>query len=374
MRAKAVSRWHDGGVVCDDAEIPLSALLSRVVVAFAIEFDNEFERRMPHRTTVYGASGDPGQVPWLVSMAMWVNCMRFVPVEGISTTELAHRGRMTRRTAPMILKRMGRWWGYLRVDPESGTATSRVIRATESGAQAQRVWQPLTGEIEQRWRSRFGEGAVDRLGAALGRLVAQLPADLPDFPPVGEHPRAHPEVLAAVSDLNLSALTARALIAYSDDLEQHLHLPTALGANVLRVICDDGVPVRELGPLTGLAQMGIDNSLSVLTRRGLLDIESAGRGRARVARPSTSGTSLQHAYNSETSALEHRWAQRYGKSTITDLREALTAVAGTSHHADPRLLEGARAHPDGWRAQLPAPHELPHYPMVSHRGGFPDGS
>jgi len=30
------------------AGLPLSTLLSQVLVAFTIEFDNEFERRMPH--------------------------------------------------------------------------------------------------------------------------------------------------------------------------------------------------------------------------------------------------------------------------------------------------------------------------------------
>jgi hypothetical protein len=30
--------------------LPLSALVSQALVAFAIEFDNEFEHQMPHRT------------------------------------------------------------------------------------------------------------------------------------------------------------------------------------------------------------------------------------------------------------------------------------------------------------------------------------
>jgi hypothetical protein len=34
--------------------LPLSALVSQVLVAFIIEFDNEFERQMPHRTTDRG--------------------------------------------------------------------------------------------------------------------------------------------------------------------------------------------------------------------------------------------------------------------------------------------------------------------------------
>jgi hypothetical protein len=37
--------------------LPLPALLSAALVAFTIEFDNEAEHRMPHRTTNYGAAG-----------------------------------------------------------------------------------------------------------------------------------------------------------------------------------------------------------------------------------------------------------------------------------------------------------------------------
>jgi hypothetical protein len=50
-----------------------------------------------------------------------------------------------------------------------------------------------------------------------------------------------------------------------------------------------------------------------------------------------------------------------------------------------RLAEGLRPPPNGWRAQPPYRRwtdqvladpagTLPHYPMVLHRGGFPDGS
>src|SRR5580658_808460 len=34
--------------------LPLSALLSQALVAFTIEFDNEFEHQAPHRTTNHG--------------------------------------------------------------------------------------------------------------------------------------------------------------------------------------------------------------------------------------------------------------------------------------------------------------------------------
>ena len=58
-------------------QLPLPAQLSHALVAFTIEFDNEFEHRMPHRTTSHGSTPGMDRPPFLVSMAMWVNCMRF---------------------------------------------------------------------------------------------------------------------------------------------------------------------------------------------------------------------------------------------------------------------------------------------------------
>ena len=37
-------------------------------------------------------------------------------------------------------------------------------------------------------------------------------------------------------------------------------------------------------------------------------------------------------------------------------------------------MRGLEPYPDGWRAKVRRPEALPHYPMVLHRGGYPDGS
>ena len=66
-----------------EGRLPLPTLLSHALVAFTIEFDNEFEHRVPHRTTNHGSTG-PGSSPWLVSMVMWLKFLRFVPVDGIT--------------------------------------------------------------------------------------------------------------------------------------------------------------------------------------------------------------------------------------------------------------------------------------------------
>lgn len=49
------------------ASIALSGLLSRALVAFTLEFDNEFEHQAPHRTTSSRSKAARGS-PWLVAM------------------------------------------------------------------------------------------------------------------------------------------------------------------------------------------------------------------------------------------------------------------------------------------------------------------
>jgi hypothetical protein len=56
---------------------------------------------------------------------------------------------------------------------------------------------------------------------------------------------------------------------------------------------------------------------------------------------------------------------------VTALRQALEPLAAGD---PPRLFAGLEPYPDGWRARVPAPAALPHYPMTLHRGGYPDGS
>lgn len=66
-----------------------------------------------------------------------------------------------------------------------------------------------------------------------------------------------------------------------------------------------------------------------------------------------------------------------------DSLERLFVRAGAD--GQPLLAAGLRPYPDGWRAHPPYLSQtqallsdpggaLPHYPMVSHRGGYPDGS
>src|SRR5271163_236137 len=92
---------------------PLSTLLSQLLIAFTIEFDNEFEQQMPHRTTSFASATDRG--PWLGSMVLWVNLLRLVPEGGITVGEL----RRQARTEMIQLQGMERW-GHIIVTPNPG--------------------------------------------------------------------------------------------------------------------------------------------------------------------------------------------------------------------------------------------------------------
>src|SRR5271154_6742807 len=121
--------------------LPLPTLLSQALVAFIIEFDNEFERQMPHRTTNHGSTPGSKDAPWLVSMVMWTKFMRYIPDEGVAVAELRSLLRMTDKGLDAWLTRLGKWWGYVVVDRDA------VVCPSNAGRRAQAVWRPLTATI-----------------------------------------------------------------------------------------------------------------------------------------------------------------------------------------------------------------------------------
>jgi hypothetical protein len=109
--------------------LPLSALLSQVLVAFTIEFDNEFEHQVPHRTTSLGSTTGSRRVPWLVSRVMWSNFMRFVDEEGTTIRDLQRLLRMPARDMRIWVTRMSEWWGYIVVESKAAGAQSKRIHS-----------------------------------------------------------------------------------------------------------------------------------------------------------------------------------------------------------------------------------------------------
>jgi DNA-binding MarR family transcriptional regulator len=176
--------------------------------------------------------------------------------------------------------------------------------------------------------------------------------------------------------LDLSVLVSQVLLSFTLDFERDSKISLPISANTLRVLDEAGVRVGDLPRLTGVSKEANAMATGWLVRRGCAVIEpdpSASRGK--VVRLTQKGLAAQAKYRRVLAATEQEWQARYRKRDISRLRGCLEALAGEdSATRRSRLFEGLEPYPDGWRASVTRPETLPHYPMVLHRGGYPDGS
>jgi hypothetical protein len=364
-------------------ETPFSTLLSQVLVTYTIELDNEFERR-------FEEAGGGARV---VSVVMWSNFLRFVD-NGIAVGELPDAAGLQKRRMLSTLGGMERWryvfvastrarqppkakrdgWGSARA-----LRSDWVVRPTPAGRTAAAIWHELFDEIEARWAERFGTDAVDELREALRASVARIDVELPDFLPVVDNangmaadvpPRERRGVAADAS--HLTALLSRVLLAYTLDFERGSELSLPLSANFVRILDGKGISVRDLPLLTGVSKEATAMALTFLAKTRFVAVEGTSAAKKR-ARLTPTGQELQRTLARRHADVATRWETRRLQSALDHVLE----------HAD--LARGLEPHPGGWRAGKPYALRteamlanprgaLPHYPMVLHRGGWPDGS
>jgi DNA-binding MarR family transcriptional regulator len=379
-------------MVCDSAvggAMPLSALLSQTLIAFTIEFDNEAERRIEHKTTSHG--GTRGGV-WLVSMAMWLNCMRYAGEDPITVGEMQRLARGRTNLDGM------RRWGYITLTPDPADRRSKpreadmVIRATRRGLAAKQAWQPLTDVIEQRWRERYGSDTIGRLTDSLQAIAGQLGQSLPDCLPIlgyglfsagtrpGENrydavgPADDRHDVTADRVLPLPWLLARVLLAFAIDFELRAKISLAIAANALRLLDEKGTKIKDMPALSGVSTEGLAMATGYLEKRGLAVIGTGPSGEKwKVARLTEEGSRAAAASRELMAAVEGDWRAAYGSAAVSDLRQALQPLVGDGSAQSP-LFAAIEPYPEGWRAAVRRPATLPQYPMVLHRGGYPDGS
>ncbi len=383
---------RDRGTTVLVADLGVSAVLSQALVAFTIEFDNAAERQLPHRTT-WGPAARSGRGPWLVSLTMWANFLRFLPADGVPLRDVAD-------LVPLVNLAGLERWGYVTVGPGPGggrAAPSRpdaIVRPTRWGRLAQDICAPLTGVIEQRWRDRFGEAVVGQLSSGLQAVVGPAGDEWPVFLPVSGVQRhgagPNPPILAAghrVPGAALPTLLSRALMSFRAEYERDSALSLPVSANTLRVLSADGAAVRDLPRRAGVSREAVSVSLGRLEKGGLaLTGPDPAGGRNRVARLTPRGQRAQAAYHRRADAIAGGWRARFGDGVIDRLTGALRALYAEPGGGDgPLISAGLVPDPGGWRAHPPylrlteamiadPAGSLPHYPMVSHRGGYPDGS
>jgi hypothetical protein len=378
------------------ARVPLSTLLSQALVAFTIEFDNEVEHRMPHSTTLLGRSAhdpDSPHAPWLVSMAMYFNCLRYVGEQGIRLKEMARLARTATNLDGM------RRWGYVYYAPDPADErpkppqTDWMVFLRGGGRMARAVFAPLLPEIEARWVERFGKVAVGELRSALAQIAIQFEPGLPDCLPIvgfglfssGQQEKGSAKAKKAtplpaesteeIAALPLPALLARVLTALVMEFESSSTVSLGICANVLRFLDEKPAPLRDLPEKTGVSREQVVVSVGWLARRGFAILGTApAPDKGKQIRLNEKGLVAQEQYGKLLRAIEKRWATRFGEDAVSGLHGRLEPIVGDGTARNSPLFQGLTPYPEGWRAKVRQPDLLPHFPLVSHRGGYPDGS
>ncbi|HUG66011.1 MAG TPA: hypothetical protein VMK83_12400 [Gaiellaceae bacterium] len=367
---------------------PLSVLLSRLLLAHTIELDNAFEQRM--------ATAAPER-PFRVSVVMWSNFLRFVG-DGITVGALPIAAALPKARVLSTLGGMERW-GYVYVAPPEkrtppasrrdghgsarGLRSEWVVRATEVGRAAQERWPPLFAETSERWRTRFGAQAVGELDAVLTEVLAGLdPSTIEYLPIVAATNGMRSEIAGrqAPSDpVSLLALLAQTLLAYTLEFEREAPLSLPLAENVIQVLGEPGLDLRELPGAAAVSPEAISMALTYLARLGHVEVA------AKVARLTELGVEARETTPAQHSRVEAAWTERLGRQPLDRLRSAMRRIVDQRDGVRPRLTLGLAPPPEGWRAEpryivqteamLADPLTgLPRHPMVLHRGGWPDGS
>jgi len=357
------------------SRLPLPTLLSQALVAITIELDNQFEQRVPHRTTRGDAAGGK-QGPWLLSLAMWLNLLRLVGPDGTRAGDLENAGGN--------LAGMERW-GWVRSTPQAAgerpTAQlrrDRIVHASAAGRLAASTWPGLLAEVERRWRARFGAERVRALRESLAAALRELDLELPEYLPVlGYGLRAKLPSFGlsrAGSDASLPTLLAQVLLAFTLEYERESQLALAISANVTRPLGAGPMALRELPRAAGISKEAIAMAVGFLERQGVVGLERDPVGRGKRVGLTAKG----HVWTERDARLladtEQAWLALARSGAIADLRAALEAIVGDPAAEPQPLWAGLEPYPGSWRASLPRPLTLPHYPTVLHRGGYPDGS
>ncbi|MGB7171542.1 MAG: hypothetical protein WBD32_21225, partial [Acidobacteriaceae bacterium] len=307
--------------------LPLTTLLSFALVAFTIEFDNEAEHRQPYRTSDHGG---PASAPWLVSMAMFLNCLQFVSAQGTAQRELERQARTRTNWDGM------RRWGYIYLEPDPGDPRPRppqsawLVRPTVKGRIIQESMRALLPEIEERWRTRFGDLTVRNLRKALTAMLRMLPEGLPDCMPIlhyglvteGPEPemRGRSPQESELENLPLPVLLARILLTLALEFEEESPLSLAICANILRVLESEGTLVARVPAMSGVSKEAVAMAVGFLQRHGYGQVLSqmpAKRGR--IVLLNSTGTQVQTEYPQRLGFQEERWKARIGADALANL-------------------------------------------------------
>jgi hypothetical protein len=310
-----------GSVMMSAPHKPLSALLSQILVAYTVEIDCEFERRMLQMQSRSAR----------LSLVIWLNLLRFLADGPVLVRTLASRALTVETTVTATLGCLERW-GVVELQPgkRAGFGSGRDIRAdwpvrlTAGGETAVQIWRGLIAEIDARWSKRFG-GDATRLRRSLEAIERQIDLELPQGLPTAilRLPEFGPRKSAAEEGLPLPVLLSRVLLAFALAFERESQAPISLCANAIRVLRDEPLPEAEISKRTGCSKetagIGWQHKPYIIVEK------DPARGRGKLVRLSEAGLKAQHKYSSRTREIEEEWKNRF-RTAMKEIRESLTTL------------------------------------------------
>jgi len=335
-----------------------------------------------------------------LSMGLWNNLVRFLTEGAISVRDLAHAALAPESQIRLQLGCLERW-GLIALQADStdgspaparvhrqpgrllrdGWGSGRGIRSgwgvllTRKGRKASEVWPPLFGEIERRWRKRFGHGHIAGLSEGLEEIVGQ--ADM-EFP--------------------LPVLLSKALLAFTLEFDRLSPVPLWLCASTLRVLGKQPAPAAEIPRLTGSSPE--TSGIGWQIKPYIVVEPHPDGGRGKFVRLSPLGLRAQQLYRELVGEIEKSWESRFGREKIHRLRKALSDLFVARVGDRPLIAEGLVPGEGTMRAGKQAPSlgrrdagaaarqrmshlvaqsqmfqrdpagELPHYPLWDMNRGF----
>lgn len=288
----------------------LSCLLLRV--------SNDLER-------AYAAEGVGG--PCMPSLDLWANLLRAVDENGTSLRELPALVRLSKRAVKSRVAEASRsgWTERLRLYPRDV-----IVRPTARGSEIAARWKSLQEAAEKRWRASVRPEPANALRASIEAIVSRFPLEHPHYPAGygaadaritggnGRDWKAVPrESGDTVSSLSLSALLSQAWVAFAMEYENRSPVALSLSSEVIKRIPAEGRPLHELGHSLGV---------SALVRHGFVRL-SRSRG-SETATLTPTGFSVSEAYDRRLREVEAEWCARFGKQSVTALRQALEGITG----------------------------------------------
>jgi hypothetical protein len=317
--------------------LPLNALLGQTLAALT----QDYER----------AGAGAGNLP---TLGVWANVLRPVG-DGIDVGELPAAARLSKRAVRAAIGAAEKR-GWL-------VTEGRAVRLSPAGEAIRAAWPALDQTADRRWpelaevlrplvRHLYlewphypaGYGPADDSAtggvytAGGGQIDSKVPTHADDWAPVL---RADVDG-SSVAGLPLSALLSQALMAFTADFEELWIGGLHHAATVLRLLPDEGLPIKQLPLLSGLP----GNGKSVLERHLYIEIvRDPNNSRVKLARPTRRGQNTRDEYEATVGRIEERWHPKYGDEVVNALRSSLETIVADldtdlPHHVVGSLVFG----------------------------------